>query len=116
MTPAVAVEKLLYLQKGGSEVVRKTIMAAMANAKVKGADASKLVFGSLEVGEGPRLKRGMPVSRGRWHPIVKKMAHLKVVLETKKEAKEIKKQDVKKDPTSLKLRRARKEKKNGTKS
>jgi len=116
MTPAVAVEKLLYLQKGGSEVVRKTIMAAMANAKVKGADASKLIFASLEVGEGPRLKRGMPVSRGRWHPIVKKMAHLKVVLETKKEAKEIKKQDVKKDPTSLKLRRARKEKKNGTKS
>jgi len=95
MVPTEAVEKLGLINKAASEVVRKTIAAAIANAKVKGADEKNLKFASIAVGEGPRLKRGMAVSRGRWHPIVKKMSHLTIVLETKKE--EIKKEQVKKE-------------------
>jgi len=82
MTPTEAAEKLGLITKAASEVLGKTIAAAIANAKVKGADEKGLKFASIQVGEGPRLKRGMAVSRGRWHAIVKKMSHLTIVLET----------------------------------
>ena len=34
-----------------------------------------------------KLKRGQPVSRGRWHPIKKRMSHIKIILMTKLETK-----------------------------
>jgi len=116
MVPTEAVEKLGLINKAASEVVRKTIAAAIANAKVKGADEKNLKFASIAVGEGPRLKRGMAVSRGRWHPIVKKMSHLTIVLETiKSEARKSKIETKKEEPKSKIMKRKTNTKRKGVK-
>ena len=85
MTPAKALESLPFIKKRASEYLIKVIKSALANASQKGTDANNLVFKEIQIGEGPRLKRGQPVSRGRWHPIKKRMSHIKVILMTKKE-------------------------------
>lgn len=108
MTPAKALENLPFIKKRASEYLIKVIKSAIANASQKGSDVDNLVFKEIQIGEGPRLKRGQPVSRGRWHPIKKRMSHIKVILMTKKIV-ETKKPEVKKIAT-------KKGPKNGTKS
>ena len=83
MTPLEAVERLPFIAKKASEPLAKVIKQALANARVKGLSDSDLTFKEIHIGEGPRLKRGRPVSRGQWHPIKKRMSHIRVVLETK---------------------------------
>ena len=83
LPPSEALEVLPYTGKRAALPLAKVIKSAMANALQKGADEKSLVFKEIQVGEGPILKRGRPVSRGRWHPIQKKMSHIRVVLETK---------------------------------
>lgn len=111
MTPIKALEKLPFIKKRASEFIFKVIKSALANASQKGVNAEDLIFKEIQIGEGPRLKRGQPVSRGRWHPIKKRMSHIKVILMTKKvaEVKSIK--PVKPVKTVIK-----KGTKNGTKS
>lgn len=84
MTPVKALDVLPFVKKRASEFLFKVIKSALANAQQKGADVNSLVFKEIQIGEGPRLKRGQPVSRGRWHPIKKRMSHIKVILATKK--------------------------------
>ncbi len=83
MTPLEAVERLPFIAKKASEPLAKVIKQALANARVKGLADSDLTFKEIQIGEGPRLKRGRPVSRGQWHPVKKRMSHIRVVLETK---------------------------------
>lgn len=92
MSPEEAIKILPFLGKKAALPLTKVIKTALAAASQKGINASDLVIKELRASEGPRLKRGMPVSRGRWHPIVKRMSHLRVVLEVKD----------KKDPTTRK--------------
>jgi len=82
MTPEKAVEVLPYLGKRAAEPLQKTIKSAIANARMQGAKVEDLVFKEIQVGDGPRLKRAMAASRGRYHAIVKKMAHIRIVLTT----------------------------------
>lgn len=82
MKPAEAIEKLPFVQKRAAEAVGKVIKSAMASAKAQGVGETDLVFKEIQINEGPRLKRGIAVSRGQWHPIKKKMAHICVVLTT----------------------------------
>lgn len=89
MTPNKALESLPFIKKRASEFVFKVIKSAVANATQKGVDSNTLIFKEIQIGEGPRLKRGQPVSRGRWHPIKKRMSHVKVILMTKKIKSEI---------------------------
>ncbi len=96
MTPTKALESLPFIKKRASEFLFKVIKSALANAAQKGADSANLVFKEIQVGEGPRLRRGQPVSRGRWHPIKKRMSHIRVVLQTKKVAEVLKKSKVSK--------------------
>ena len=84
MTPTKALENLPFIKKRASEFLYKVIKSAITNASQKGVEASNLIFKEIEIGEGPRLKRGQQVSRGRWHPIKKRMRHVKVILTTKK--------------------------------
>ena len=84
MTPIKALEKLPFIKKRASEFILKVIKSALANASQKGVNAEDLIFKEIQIGEGPRLKRGQPVSRGRWHPIKKRMSHIKVILKSKK--------------------------------
>jgi len=81
MKPAEAVEVLPHVNKSASLPLLKVIKTAIANAKQKGFSNADLVFKEIQIGEGPRLKRGLPVSRGRWHPIIKRMSHIRVVVE-----------------------------------
>lgn len=82
LKPTDAVETLPFVGKRAGEPLAKVIKAAIASAKAKGVSETDLVFKEIQIGEGPRLKRGRPVSRGMWHPIKKRMAHIRVVLET----------------------------------
>lgn len=84
LTPVKALDVLPFIKKRASEFLFKVVKSALANAQQKGADVNSLVFKEIQIGEGPRLKRGQPVSRGRWHPIKKRMSHIKVILATKK--------------------------------
>ena len=93
MTPREAVEKLPFVGKRAEEPLRKVIQAALANAKDRGVSESDLVFKEVQVNEGPRLKRGRPVSRGQWHPIKRRMSHIRVVLQTVEKEKTEKKKE-----------------------
>lgn len=83
LKPQLAVESLLLVNKMAAEPVRKVILQVLNNARNKGVNENDLVFKEIQVGEGPRLKRGRPISRGQWHPIKKRMAHIRVILMTK---------------------------------
>lgn len=85
LSPQVAVEVLSQMRKSAAEPVGKVIKSAMANAKNKGISDNNLIFSEIQVGEGPRLRRGNPVSRGMWHPVKKQMSHIRVVLTEKSE-------------------------------
>lgn len=80
MKPVEAVEKLPFVRKRAALDVAKVIKAAMASARAAGVSETDLIFKEIQVGEGPRLKRGRPVSRGQWHPYKKRMAHISVIL------------------------------------
>jgi len=82
MKPAEAVAKLPFVQKRAGESIAKVIKAALANAKNQGVSEADLTIKEIQVGEGPRLKRGRAASRGRWHPYKKRMSHIRVVLTT----------------------------------
>ena len=92
MGPKEAIEILPHVKKRAATPLRKVILTAVANAKDQGVDETTLTFKEIQVGEGPRLKRGRPVSRGRWHPYKKRMSHIRVVLYVKdEEVKDVKK-------------------------
>lgn len=80
MTPAAAIEVLPYSKKIAAGPLMKVVKTAVANAKQAGADETRLMFVEIQISEGPVLKRGIPVSRGQWHPILKRMSHIRVVV------------------------------------
>jgi large subunit ribosomal protein L22 len=92
MKPTEAVLRLPFIGKKAAEPLVKVIKQALANAKNKAVSEENLIFKEIQIGEGPRLKRGIPVSKGQWHPILKRMSHIRIILTTvepkKKENKE----------------------------
>jgi large subunit ribosomal protein L22 len=87
LSPTAAVERLPYSRKRAAEPLVKVVKTAIANAKQKGVQEQNLVFKEIQITEGPMLKRGRPVSRGRWHPYKRRMSHIRVVLQTVEPAK-----------------------------
>lgn len=111
MKPAEAIEKLPFASRRAATDLAKVIKSALANAKNQGVSETDLVFKEIQIGEGPRLKRGKAASRGRWHPFKHRMSHIRVVLTT------LKKEEVKVENEKLVSEKGRKGiKKNGTKS
>jgi large subunit ribosomal protein L22 len=82
MKPGEAIEKLPFTGRQAAKPIINVIKTAIANAKIKGISEDGLIIKELMIGEGPRLKRGRPVSRGRWHPYKRRMSHVRVVLQT----------------------------------
>ena len=109
MKPAEAVEKLPFIQKRAGIEVSKVIKSAIASAKNAGISDTDLIFKEIQVGEGPRLKRGRAASRGMWHPFKKRMSHIRVILTT------LKKEEVK-AKTEKVVEKKEVKKQNGTKS
>ena len=87
MKPVRAVEVLPHTQKRAAKTVLKAVKASIANAVAKGANPDDLLFKEIQVGEGPRLKRYRAGSRGVAKPYVKRLSHLRIVLEAKEEPK-----------------------------
>lgn len=97
MKPVDAVERLPFASKRAAFDLGKVIKSAIANAKNQGVSETDLIFKEIQIGEGPRLKRGKAASRGRWHARHKRMSHIRVVLTTLKVAKVEKVSQVSKD-------------------
>lgn len=90
--------KLRAANQPVAKLFMTTLASAIANAKDKQGDVSKLWIKTIDVMEGPVMKRWHAVSRGMAHPFKKRMAHIKIVLsdEVKNDTKEIKaKEEVK---------------------
>lgn len=114
MKPVEAVEKLPFVQRRAAGELGKVIKSAVASAKAQGVSETDLIFKEIQIGEGPRLKRGRAASRGMWHPFKKRMAHIRVVLTTikKDEVKvETKKEDKKKIEPVKKVEKSKKSEK-----
>lgn len=107
MGPLEAIEKLPFASKRAAGDLSKVIKSALANARNQGINDTDLIFKEIQIGEGPRLKRGRAASRGRWAPFKKRMSHIRVVLATKP-VKKVEEKVVKEEKKGTK--------KNGTKN
>ncbi len=83
MKPTEAIDQLPFVQKRAGEPLLKVVKNALASARNAGVADTDLIFKEIQIGEGPRLKRGMAASRGRWHAFKHRMAHIRVVLTVK---------------------------------
>ena len=95
LTPKEAVEMLPYSGKRAAEPLAKVIRSAMANAISQGVSEESLSIKEIQINEGPRLKRGRPVSKGMWHPVLKRWSHILVILTDEKTEKKVKKEETK---------------------
>ena len=65
MKPAEAVEKLPFVQKRAGAELAKVIKSRHGHRpKMQGVSETDLIFKEIQIGEGPRLKRGRAASRG----------------------------------------------------
>lgn len=80
MTPVKALDILRFTPNYASKDLTKAIQSALASAKQKGLEGSSVIFKSLEVNEGPVMKRYRPASKGRALPFKRRMSHIKIVL------------------------------------
>ena len=72
---------LRFTPKAAAKVVAKAIASAAANAEeTHGLARGELYVAQIMADEGPRLKRGRAGPRGRFKPMVKRSAHITVVL------------------------------------
>ncbi len=83
-----AFEQLALIERKPALVILKTLRQAVANA----THNHQLKFEDLEIDQilvktGPTYKRWQPVARGRAHKILKRTAHIEVVLKTKDQTK-----------------------------
>jgi large subunit ribosomal protein L22 len=78
----VALDALQFSPQRTAGLLRAVIQSALANAgQAQGVNLNKLVVAQAYVNEGPRIKRGRPVARGRHHRIIKCTSHIHVVLD-----------------------------------
>lgn len=80
--PTEALTQLKFLPKMAAQPLEKSLKSALANAtnNLK-LNPENLKIKSIEIGEGPRLKRFRAVARGAAHPYKRRTSHIKVVLE-----------------------------------
>jgi large subunit ribosomal protein L22 len=83
-----ALEVLKNLNKKAADLLILTLRQGIGNAVNNfNLDKESLVIKKIEVGKGPILKRGQPVARGQWHPILKRTSNLKIFLEGEEKKK-----------------------------
>ena len=76
-----AMDFLAFSKKKGSEVMKKLLESAIANAEHnENADIDKLFVKSVIVNQGLRLKRMKPRARGRADRIIKPTCHIEIIL------------------------------------
>ena len=78
---ARALEILEFGETKASQLVRKTLESAIANAENnRSADIDELYVKECFVDEGPTMKRMRPRARGRAFGILKRSSHITVAL------------------------------------
>ena len=82
-----ALDILALMPKKASPLLRKTILAARANAQVmndEGLDLEndRILVKEIRIDEGPTLKRIRPRAQGRAFRINKRTSHIKVIVKT----------------------------------
>ena len=86
MSPFASLDYLEYLPKKGAKILKKAIKNAIEAAKLSlKINENELKFKTLAVDEGRKLKRYRPGGRGTAKPIVRRFAHLKIVLAAKED-------------------------------
>lgn len=79
-----ALDILSYSPKKSAQLIHKLLMSAIANAENNfGLDIDELYVSSIQVNQGPVLKRIRPRAKGRANRILKKMSHISVELAEK---------------------------------
>ena len=81
--PASEALKLVeFSPKKAAQIIKKTILSALANAKNNDsvADAAGLTVKLCVLDESVRMRRYWPTARGSAHPIARRLCHCKVVL------------------------------------
>jgi large subunit ribosomal protein L22 len=72
-----ALNTLSFSTKKGAALVKKVLESAIANAEHnEGADVDELKVASVQVNEGPTMKRIMPRAKGRANRIMKRTSHI----------------------------------------
>jgi large subunit ribosomal protein L22 len=72
-----ALNTLAFSTKKGAVMIRKVLESAIANAEHNaGADIDELHVESIQVNEGPTMKRVMPRAKGRANRIAKRTSHI----------------------------------------
>ncbi|MCX7880905.1 MAG: 50S ribosomal protein L22 [Patescibacteria group bacterium] len=83
LKPLEALDYLFYTPKKGARILYQALKSAIDNAKkTLKIKEDLLKFKVLTVEEGQKLKRYQPGGRGTVKPIVKRMSHIKVILES----------------------------------
>lgn len=75
-----ALAQLQLLNKRSSHPMAKLIRSSIANAKIRGLDANRLIIDTITVDKGKMLKRALSRGRGRVTPIEKKQSHVNLIL------------------------------------
>lgn len=71
---------LATINRKAARLAEKVLTSAVANAKDKGLDLTKLYISDIRADGGPTFKRFMPRSMGRADRILKRTTHLSVVV------------------------------------
>ena len=75
---------LRYTPKSAAKAVAQVVASAMANAEENlGLSRDELYVAQIMADEGPTLRRGRPGARGRFKPLLKRSAHITVILSEK---------------------------------
>lgn len=110
MEPSRALVVLKFTPQAAAKEFGAAIKTALGNAKQLGMEDKNIVFKSIEINEGPRLKRHRAGARGRVKLYQRKMSHIKLVLtdeitEQKAQIKESKKDKVAEKTAETKSKR-----------
>jgi large subunit ribosomal protein L22 len=82
---ARALEVLEFSNKKAARPLKKALESAIANAENnEGADVDELRVQSVEVDNGPQIKRFMPRAKGRGVRIIKRTSHFRVTVSDQK--------------------------------
>ena len=72
---------LEFTIKRSAEPILKLLNSAVASALHDfKMEESNLIISEIKVGEGPKMKRSFPMSRGRAYPIMKRSSHITLIL------------------------------------
>ena len=80
-----AIDLLSFSEKKSAKIIKKVLESAIANAEHNdGSDVDELCVSSIQVNEGPYLKRIRARAKGRANRILKRTCHITVKVSEQK--------------------------------